>query len=261
MARTEAQTGFRRRTLIATAAVCAMALGFAGPALAADEAPPVSAEAREAIMQMGKTLATEAFAFRARTIREYVGANDEPLHIFHTADVTVRHPDRLLVDVTGDDGAVRMAYDGKALMVYSAVTNKYASLPAHGAIEDVLRLASGKIGVDFPLADLLAEKPGEAVLSDVKTGTVVDTVPIGGIPCRHLFLTQPPGLELELWIEDSERALPRRLIITYRSLPGEPRFIAEMSGWRLGVHPPDAEFTFLVPDSATKMEIGQEAPK
>ncbi|MFL5254114.1 MAG: DUF2092 domain-containing protein [Rhodopila sp.] len=257
------RSGFLRHTLIATATLCTVALTAlaGGAARAADEAPPVAAEAREAVMRMGKTLSAEAFSFHNGTIREYAGANGEPLHIFHAADVTVRRPDRFLVDVAGDDGVVRMAFDGKDLTVYSAATNKYATLSAPGSIEDMLRLASSKIGVDFPLADLLAESPAQAVLSDVTTGYMVNTVPIGGVPCRHLFLTQPPGLELELWLEDNEKALPRRLIVTYRSLPGEPRLIAEMFGWRLGTRPSDAEFTFLMPDGATKMEIGQERAK
>lgn len=255
-----AHPGFLRSTLIATAAVCAMALA-ADTARAADGPPPLTPEAREAVVQMGKTLSGEAFSFHDQTIREYAGANGEPLHIFHAADVTVRRPDRLLVDVNGDDGVVRMAFDGKALTVYSAETNRYATLPAPGSTEQMLRLASSKMGVDFPLADLLADSPAEAVLSNVTSGYVVNTVPIGGVPCRHLFLTQPPGLELELWIEDNERALPRRLIITYRSLPGEPRFIAEMSGWRLDARPSDAEFTFPMPEGATKVDIKLETPK
>jgi hypothetical protein len=38
--------------------------------------------------------------------------------------------------------------------------------------------------------------------------------------------------------------LPRRLIVTYRSLPGEPNFIAEFSDWDFNIHPSDADFTF-----------------
>jgi hypothetical protein len=51
--------------------------------------------------------------------------------------------------------------------------------------------------------------------------------------------------------------VPRRLIVTYRSLPGEPRFIAVMSDWKLGINPTDSEFAFQPPPGATMME----APK
>jgi hypothetical protein len=68
---------------------------------------------------------------------------------------------------------------------------------------------------------------------------------------------QPPGIELELWAEKTEQAVPRRLIVTYRSLPGEPRFIAVMSDWKLGINPADSEFAFQPPPGATMMEASK----
>jgi hypothetical protein len=44
------------------------------------------------------------------------------------------------------------------------------------------------------------------------------------------------------------------LVVTYRSLPGEPRFIAEMSDWKVGLNPPDSDFAFTPPNGATKIE-------
>jgi hypothetical protein len=38
--------------------------------------------------------------------------------------------------------------------------------------------------------------------------------------------------------------------MTYRSLPGEPRFIAEMSDWDFSVTPMDADFTLPIPPGA-----------
>jgi hypothetical protein len=38
--------------------------------------------------------------------------------------------------------------------------------------------------------------------------------------------------------------VPQRLIVTYRTLPGQPNFIAEFSDWNFDIHPSDAEFVF-----------------
>jgi hypothetical protein len=57
------------------------------------------------------------------TIRHYERDN-LPLHIFHSADVLVRRPDRLMIDVKGDDGQAMIGYDGKTLTVYSVTANK-----------------------------------------------------------------------------------------------------------------------------------------
>ena len=44
--------------------------------------------------------------------------------------------------------------------------------------------------------------------------------------------------------------------MTYRSLPGEPNFVAEMSDWNLSVHPSDAEFQFTPPPGAERLTLG-----
>jgi hypothetical protein len=56
---------------------------------------------------------------------------------------------------------------------------------------------------------------------------------------------------LELWLEDNERALPRRFVVTYRSLPGRPIFIAELSDWDFSIQPPDSDFVFQPPAGVT----------
>src|SRR5262249_26325206 len=82
----------------------------------------------------------------------------------------------------------------------------------------------------------------------------VDTDKIDGVPCRHLFFTQSGAIELELWVENNDRAIPHRLVITYRALPGTPNFIAEFSDWNFQNRPSDADFVFQPPAGATKVD-------
>jgi hypothetical protein len=55
------------------------------------------------------------------------------------------------------------------------------------------------------------------------------------------------GNDLELWVEKNEAAIPRRLIVTYRLLPGQPSFIAEFTNWDSRVRPSDSVFAFQAP--------------
>jgi hypothetical protein len=63
------------------------------------------------------------------------------------------------------------------------------------------------------------------------------------------------GIELELWLSKNRQSLPRRLIVTYRTLPGQPNFIAEFSDWNLDIHPSDAEFVFQPPADASQVAL------
>jgi hypothetical protein len=218
--------------------------------------PAISEDASSALARMGATLQAKEFSFQARTIRVYADQNGELLHIAHQFKVTVRRPDRLLVDGTGDDGPRKLIYDGKTAALVLNDGRQYASIPVPDTIEGMMQVVMGHFGVDFPLADFLMNAPDKAFLTGVTAGRQVDTVTIDGVPCRHLIFSQPPRIQLELWLEDNDRSLPRRLIVTYRSLPGEPDFVAEMSDWNFTIHPSDAEFEFKPPEGAERLTLG-----
>jgi hypothetical protein len=233
-----------------------------GDAVAVAQTAPkssISEEARSAIAQMGKTLTEKNFSFQARTIREYNGDDGLPLNIEHEFKVTVRRPDRLLIDGSGDDGQRTLIYDGKTVVIARDNGKDYATLPVPDTIQRMMYVVMGRFGLDFPLADFLTDDPAKAFLKGVTSGHEINTVTIDGVPCRHLLFMQPPGIELELWVEDNDRAVPRRLIVTYNAMPTKPRFIAEMFDWNFAVQSADAEFAFKPPEGAKELDFGTAA--
>ena len=237
----------------------AMGLVMLGGSLAVAATPPkptISEDARATVEQMGKTLLAKEFSFRARTIRPYVNKNGVLLHIEHDFKITVRRPDRLLIDANGDDGPRKLFYDGKTVaLALDAAGNHYATLPVPNTITMMMHVVMGRFGLDFPLADFLTDVPDKAFLSGVASGREVNKVTIDGVPCVHLVFSQPPGIELELWLE-SDRGVPRRLIVIDNDSPGKPEFIAEMFDWDFTVHPADADFAFAPPNGAKEIGFG-----
>jgi hypothetical protein len=250
-----------RNAALLAALFASAVIGMAGAsttiARAADmPRPAISEAARSAIARMGATLQAKAFSFQVRTLRVSANNNGDLLHIGHEFKVTVRRPDRLLVDGTGDDGPRKLIYDGKTTAVVLDDGRKYAILPVPDTIEGMMHVVIGHFGVDFPLADFLTESPDKAFLTGVTAGREVGSATIDGVLCRHLVFSQPPGIKLELWLEANDQSLPRRLIVTYRSLPGEPNFVAEFSNWNFTVDPSDAEFRFEPADGAEQLQLG-----
>jgi hypothetical protein len=218
--------------------------------------PAISPEASAALLRMGQTLSAKEFSFQANTIRVYSDTGGDLLHIFHTLKVVVDRPNHLLADSVGDDGSTKIVFDGKIAYVYAPQQNKYAAIPVpEGTIEGMLKEAVGRLGVDFPLADFLSSAPNKAFLTGVTSGRVVNTVTIDGQPYLHLVFNQPPGIQLELWLSKNDQSLPRRLIVTYLSLPGAPNFIAEFSDWNFDIHPSAADFAFQPPAGAQKVTL------
>jgi hypothetical protein len=209
---------------------------------------------------MSKTLMSSQFSFRARTMRAYVGPNGELLHIAFDTKTVVRRPDRLMADITGDNGSTKMVYDGKTLVAYNPDEKKYSSIPVPGKLDEMIDAAEKRLGADFPLADLLTDNPEKSILSGVTSGGQIGVVTIDGVKCRHFFFNEAPDLDLELWVEDNDRSLLRRVFVTYRSLPGHPTFTAELSDWDFSIHPADADFAFNPPAGVTKVDVGAVSP-
>jgi hypothetical protein len=254
--------------IVATAALVNLSPMFASSAHAQQQQQPqqvqqqtgVAKDAIEALARMSKTLQGNQFSFTSRTFRAYAGPNGELLHIAHTIKTIFRRPDRLSVSVTGDDGSSKMLFDGKNLVIYAVEQKKYAVTPVTGDIDKALDVAEELTGADFPLADLLSNDPGQSLLAWVTSGGQVGTATIDGVLTRHFFFTQATeDLEWELWLEDNDRALPRRVVVTYRSLPGRPNFIADLSDWNFSIQPPDSEFEFTPPAGVTRVELAQKA--
>jgi hypothetical protein len=230
---------------------------MAAAAYAAAQGQPAAAisnEANAAVQRMGKTLAQDYVSFKARTMRVYQDNDGDYLHIVHSISVTAVRPDKIAVTATGDDGTTRLVYDGQKVSAFDAVDNKYAEAPMTGNLQHMFEEVSERLGSNFPLADLVGSDPAQSFLTGVISGKEIDADKVDGTPCRHLFFTQSGAIELELWVENNDRAVPRRLVITYRAQPGTPNFIAEFSEWNFQNRPSDAEFVFQPPAGATKVD-------
>ncbi|WP_165820323.1 DUF2092 domain-containing protein [Microvirga sp. KLBC 81] len=217
--------------------------------------PALSEDADAALAALNKTLSAPELSFAARTSRVYLGESGQPLHIFHTMKVLVRRPDRLKIQVTGDDGSNDLVYDGKTVSLFSPDRKVYSVMAAPGGIPAALNEVLNKLNIDFPLVNFFGVSPEQSLLRKVVAGWQVGTATIDGVECRHLFFQQMAGTEMELWVENNHAAIPRRLIVTYRLLPGQPRFVAEFTNWDSQGRFANAEFAFQPPADAKQVEL------
>ena len=131
-------------------------------------APAIDPAAGAAVSQMSESLlASKAFSFQVHTLRTYAGPDGVPLHIGHVLKVVVQRPDRLLVDVTGDDGSTKLVYDGKTVAISRVEAKEYSIIPVPATIQGMLETVMGKMGVDFPLSDFLTDAPDKSFLFGV----------------------------------------------------------------------------------------------
>jgi hypothetical protein len=219
----------------------------AKPALKLDPA------AVAALDRMGAFLrAQKSFTVDAEVTTDDVLPNGQKVKYQGLAELKVRRPDRLRAEINADRRKQTMFYDGSSFTVHDLDTNYFASFSAPPTLVGLAEVAENKYGVDLPLADLFAWGTRE---NDSALKSAVDLGPstVKGTPCRHYALRQN-DVDWQIWIQDGDAPLPRRLVITTSSERSEPEHDVVMS-WNLSATFPDKVFIFTPPPGSEKIDF------
>ena len=152
----------------------------------------------------------------------------------YSVRATIKSGDKLLFTSTTSNPVLINGVPSEIrVVVQPPATTPPPAVPLEGTHWTLTELISKKV----PPADGRAE----AYLQFTADGNRIS----GSTGCNRLTGTY----------EKNDKALPRRLIVTYRSEPGQPSYVAELSDWNFSIHPTDADFTFQPPEGATPVEL------
>ena len=102
--------------------------------------------------------------------------------------------------------------------------------------------------------------PGMAIESSaVKSGYCVGESMISGVLCDHLALRGEKE-DVQVWIARGDEPVPRRIVITYRELEGQPQFWAQFTEWDFSPELSDTTFTFSLPEGAERIHFFADMP-
>ena len=177
------------------------------------------------------------------------------VEITNGSDIFVHRPDKIRVSRKGDKGHHEAFYDGKLLSLVSPEQRVYAQSEVPASIEPMLDYAHQKLGMTFPLADLLFADSHSVLGEHTESGFYAGEHSVDGVACDHLAFTQASGLEWQIWIEQGAQKLPRKFVIRHFEEPGSPRFQALLSKWDTAPKFPANLFQFETPAGAHKVEM------
>ena len=185
---------------------------------------------------------------------EDVLRNGQKLQFGGTGDILASRPDKLKMRLIVGQGERQVYYDGHNLTLYSPQQNVYAVFGAPPTIRQTLEVAANEYGLEIPLADMFFwgdDKDLEArVLSAFPVGKEV----IGGQICDH-FAVRQEMVDWQIWIRETDDALPCKLVITNTLDPAMPQYTAVYT-WVVAPTVDPAAFTFKAPAEANKIIFG-----
>jgi len=184
---------------------------------------------------------------------EVVIATGQKLHADHHAVVSVKRPNKMRAERAGEFIKQTFYYDGKSLSVNLPVEGLYATVAAPPTLEAMLDFARDKLNVVAPAADLLYKNAFD-LLSDGLTGAMfVGEADVAGVHCDHLAFRNAQ-VDWQIFIEQGDKPLPRKYVITSKKMPQAPEFIVVMSKWNTAPKLNDTMFNFTPPKGSIKID-------
>lgn len=237
----------------------ALALSFLGGRAhgqaAASTTAPVEPQADAVLRQMSEFLGgLGQFSFEVNDTIDELTEGGQKLQFASTRRISVRRPNKISAEIVGDLIDERVRYDGSTLTVLDIRQNVYGAIKVPDNIDEMLDFVAERFGLTMPLADLLFSDPFEAVIGGVRLGQYVGLHGVFGVKCHHLAFRQD-GLDWQIWIEDGEKPFPRKLVITYKSMPGQPQYAATLGAWNVSPQLPESAFTLEIPPGVKRLDL------
>jgi hypothetical protein len=242
------------RTYFAAAALAVWAVLATALPVAA-KGKKIDPKADRYLKEMSEYLASlKTFSFQADSMFDEVKDNGQKIQLGNRRMVTVKRPNNVMAVTTGDTVNRKFYYDGKTITLYDRAKNAYATFKAADTIPAMLDEVFEKLGHSEPMAELLFPDPYKTFTEHVQSGTYVGLHHVGKVKCHHLAFRQKT-IDWQIWIQDSDEPLPRKIVITYKRDAGGPQFTGLLSRWE--VHPKLTSDTFLFkpPEGSEKVKL------
>lgn len=220
----------------------------------------IDEKANEVLLKMAEFIKSkEKFSFFAESQRDILTLNGVYIQVHHEGKTIVNRPNQFWANVTGELVERELIYDGSQVTIVDTEKNIYAQGEAPSIMDDTLDALVKKFNINLPLAELLYSDIYEGITKNVQAGFYFGMSEVDDIPCHHLVFTQE-NIDWQVWIEDSDTPVLRKVAIAYKKQEGIPRYSAVLSDWNLAPKIKAEQFTFTPPDGAKKVDFVQATP-
>ena len=244
---------FARRFVLALALVMVVLPGWSQAAQAQPEG--IDPQAEKILRRMSDYLAgRQQFSLKAESTIEVVLTSGQKVQFDSPATLVLSRPNKLHAHRQGDIANQEFFYDGKTLTLYNPKENLYATTAAPPTLDEAFDFAREKLDVIAPATDLLYKNAADKMLKASSSGFVVGPSVVAGVKTTHLAF-RAADVDWQVWIQDGDKPLPLKFILTSKQVKGEPQFAVVIRSWDLAPKVTDKEFVFTPPKGAKKIEF------
>jgi hypothetical protein len=211
------------------------------------------------LMEMARFLGkADALTVSMRVNYDVVQENGEKIEFGERRDILLQRPDKLRIVESFDAGdGGRAVFDGKDITVFNSGAKVFAKAPQPGNIDQAVVYFVRDLQMRLPIAPLLLTTFADELKRRVESIDYVGRTDFLGEP-THQIAVRATKVDFQMWISDTPQPLPLRVVITYRSEPGQPQFRADFSDWNLAPSIGEGDFAFTPPTDARQIAFAAQ---
>ena len=240
------------KTKVVLFAMLALVL-VASLAAAPARAQPQASDAKSILKAMSNYVSSQkTIELKFDSDIEVITPELEKIQFTNSGEALLSRPDKLRAHRVGGYADVALYFDGKTVSVYGKHINGYAQFDAPGTVDHLIEALRAGHGIALPGADLLQSNSYEILVAGVKEAKHIGRGVIDGRECEHLAFRNF-DTDWQLWVEVGKRPIPRKLVITTKTVNGAPQYTLRVKGWKTGVEPAPDAFAFVPPAGAKQL--------
>lgn len=176
----------------------------------------------------------------------------EKIQFTNSGEALLSRPDKLRAHRVGGYADVALYFDGKTVGILGKHINGYAMFKAPGTVDQLIEALRLGHGIALPGADLLLSNSYDVLVAGVKEAKHIGRGVIDGVECEHLAFRNF-DTDWQIWLEAGKNPIPRKLVITSKTMNSAPQYTVRIKGWKTGVEPAPDAFAFVPPAGANKL--------
>jgi hypothetical protein len=185
---------------------------------------------------------------------EIITPDLQKIQFTSSGQLKLNRPDKRRIRRTGGYADVEMIYDGKTLSIYGNNAKSYVQADATGTVDQVIDTLQAKTGAAMPGTDLLLANSYDELMANVIEGRHIGQGVVDSVECEHIAF-RGVDTDWQIWIETGARPVPRKYVITSKTLAGAPQYTLRIKDWKTDAITDADAFVFKPPVDATKVNL------
>jgi len=230
------------------AVIAGFALSFAAPAWAEDDAAKI-------LKAMSDYVGSQkSISLMFDSDIEVMTPDLQKIQFTSSGGVELSRPDKIRIRRTGGYVDAEVVYDGKTLTLSGNNSNAYVQRNMPGSVDQMIDQVQAQLGTAMPGTDLLLTNSYDELTANVIDGRHIGQGVIDGVECEHLAFRNA-DTDWQIWVESGSRPIPRKYVITSKTITGAPQYTVRIKDWKTDVAAGSDVFNFKPSADARKVEL------